>query len=38
MTAVDARRRRKRDGVDFMKEKKYFNPFGQIESKKGRKI
>ena len=40
MTTVAARRRRRRrrDGVDFLKEKKYFNPFGPIESKKGKKI
>ena len=36
MTVV-ATRRRRRDVVDFLKEKKYFNPFGPIESKKGRK-
>ena len=37
MTVVAARRRRRRDGIDFLKEKKHFNPFDPIASKKGRK-
>ena len=37
MTIVTAIRKR-RDGVDFLKEKKYFNPLAQLNQKREGKI